>query len=214
MAWGVLGSRPCVLAIACVLLWAGGVTQVAAEGRRYAQYEEVPVVANKVSRVSACGACARLIDMTCIVCGTHCVCMTCVCGFFVCVLQVGPYSNPTETYPYYSLPFCKPQELTHEAHELGELLSGDRKVRSPYDIRFTGASPNRSECCCCCCCCCGLFIWVCFSGGTRGVDLPFVIAAPGVRCVGLWMYASERRVANAVRNQPQSRRPEQVRSCM
>lgn len=49
---------------------------------------------------------------------------------------MGPFNNPTETYPYYSLPFCPPEELEHADHELGEYLSGDRKVNSPYDIRF------------------------------------------------------------------------------
>lgn len=56
--------------------------------------------------------------------------------------QVGPFSNPTETYPYYSLPFCPPAEVQHQSHELGELLSGDRKVNTPYDIRFRGESAS------------------------------------------------------------------------
>lgn len=50
--------------------------------------------------------------------------------------KVGPYSNPTETYRYYSLPFCPHKTPEHQSHELGELLAGDRKVSTPYDIRF------------------------------------------------------------------------------
>lgn len=50
--------------------------------------------------------------------------------------KVGPYSNPHETYPYYSLPFCPPKEIKSETHELGELLSGDRKVNTPYELLF------------------------------------------------------------------------------
>jgi hypothetical protein len=50
--------------------------------------------------------------------------------------KVGPFANPTETYMYYSLPFCAPDELEHQKHELGEILSGDRKVKTPYKINF------------------------------------------------------------------------------
>ncbi|KAA0149767.1 hypothetical protein FNF27_06824 [Cafeteria roenbergensis] len=50
--------------------------------------------------------------------------------------KVGPYTNPSETYSYYSLPFCAPDEVAHQGHNLGEYLSGDRKVLTPYDLRF------------------------------------------------------------------------------
>jgi hypothetical protein len=50
--------------------------------------------------------------------------------------KVGPFANPTETYMYYSLPFCAPDEMEHQKHELGEILSGDRKVKTPYKINF------------------------------------------------------------------------------
>jgi hypothetical protein len=50
--------------------------------------------------------------------------------------KVGPFANPTETYMYYSLPFCAPDELEHQKHELGEILSGDRKVKTPYKIKY------------------------------------------------------------------------------
>ena len=48
-----------------------------------------------------------------------------------------PENNPSETYPYYKLNFCKPKEpWKHKAQTLGEVLGGSRKIYSPYDIRF------------------------------------------------------------------------------
>jgi hypothetical protein len=32
---------------------------------------------------------------------------------YLWVNKVGPFPNPQETYPYYSLPFCHPKELIH-----------------------------------------------------------------------------------------------------
>jgi len=42
--------------------------------------------------------------------------------------KIGPYYNPTETYEYFSLPFCRPGKLQKQRHNLGEILAGDRKV--------------------------------------------------------------------------------------
>lgn len=50
--------------------------------------------------------------------------------------KVGPYSNPSETFNYYNLPYCQPENLRGKSHQLGQLLVGDRKVNTPYDIRF------------------------------------------------------------------------------
>ena len=40
---------------------------------------------------------------------------------------VGPFNNPTETYPFYSLPFCSGtgRQRRHK-QDLGETLSGSR----------------------------------------------------------------------------------------
>eukprot|EP01100_Stratorugosa_tubuloviscum_P010772 TRINITY_DN4689_c2_g1_i1.p1 TRINITY_DN4689_c2_g1~~TRINITY_DN4689_c2_g1_i1.p1 ORF type:complete len:620 (-),score=231.41 TRINITY_DN4689_c2_g1_i1:784-2565(-) len=56
----------------------------------------------------------------------------------VYVNKIGPYSNPSETYPYYSLPFCLPSssELSHPRASLGEALEGDFLLTSLYDIKF------------------------------------------------------------------------------
>jgi hypothetical protein len=56
------------------------------------------------------------------------------------VNKIGPYSNPSETYEYYSLPFCPPahKEIQHRHASLGETLEGDAISNSLYDIRFGG----------------------------------------------------------------------------
>eukprot|EP00937_MAST-01D_sp_MAST-1D-sp2_P005126 g5126.t1 len=60
--------------------------------------------------------------------------------------KVGPFANPTETYMYYSLPFCAPDELEHQKHELGEILAGDRKVKTPYMVSFREDVDERELC--------------------------------------------------------------------
>lgn len=50
--------------------------------------------------------------------------------------KVGPYSNPSETFNYYKLPYCQPKDLRGKGHQLGQILVGDRKVNTPYDIHF------------------------------------------------------------------------------
>lgn len=60
---------------------------------------------------------------------------------------VGPFNNPTETYPYYKLPFCTAggKQRRHKQN-LGEVLSGSRKVTTPYDLTFMDPVPWRSLC--------------------------------------------------------------------
>lgn len=51
--------------------------------------------------------------------------------------KIGPYTSPTESYAFYdALPWCRPDKLETRPLHLGEALSGDRVVRSPYDIPF------------------------------------------------------------------------------
>ncbi|KAG2493980.1 hypothetical protein HYH03_007907 [Edaphochlamys debaryana] len=51
--------------------------------------------------------------------------------------KIGPFENPTETYPYYDLPFCQPPEGTRgKAESLGEALGSDRLVSTPYVIKY------------------------------------------------------------------------------
>lgn len=52
--------------------------------------------------------------------------------------KIGPYRNPSETYDFYSLPFCHPPKslIQHRHSSLGEDLEGDSISPSLYDIRF------------------------------------------------------------------------------
>ena len=53
------------------------------------------------------------------------------------VNTIGPYNNPSETYDFYSLPFCQPpKNVQHRHASLGEKLEGDHLEQSLYDIRF------------------------------------------------------------------------------
>ncbi|XP_067325660.1 transmembrane 9 superfamily member 1 [Anolis sagrei] len=52
------------------------------------------------------------------------------------VNKVGPYHNPQETYHYYQLPVCSPDNIRHKSLTLGEVLDGDRMAESMYEIRF------------------------------------------------------------------------------
>jgi len=37
-------------------------------------------------------------------------------------------------YSYYSIPYCRPQEIVDSAENLGEVLRGDRIENSPYEV--------------------------------------------------------------------------------
>lgn len=57
-----------------------------------------------------------------------CVWVRAFLSAFVFLFQVFPYSNPAETYRYYSLPFCRPAEYKKEVQQFGEQLVGNRKA--------------------------------------------------------------------------------------
>jgi hypothetical protein len=60
---------------------------------------------------------------------------------------VGPFNNPTETYPYYSLPFCMGHgKQKRHTQDLGEVLSGSRKHSTPYELTFMDPVPWRALC--------------------------------------------------------------------
>ncbi|KAK9803242.1 hypothetical protein WJX73_008999 [Symbiochloris irregularis] len=51
--------------------------------------------------------------------------------------KVGPFSNPSETYQFYDLPFCRPADgLKHKPETLGEVVDGNRLIETPYDLTF------------------------------------------------------------------------------
>lgn len=61
--------------------------------------------------------------------------------------KLGPYSNPSETYQYYSLPFCTPKGgKQYKLENLGEVLEGDRLVSTPYDLEFRVDKENKVLC--------------------------------------------------------------------
>eukprot|EP01104_Vermistella_antarctica_P005045 TRINITY_DN1545_c0_g1_i1.p1 TRINITY_DN1545_c0_g1~~TRINITY_DN1545_c0_g1_i1.p1 ORF type:complete len:584 (-),score=138.20 TRINITY_DN1545_c0_g1_i1:296-2047(-) len=62
------------------------------------------------------------------------------------VNQVGPYRNPQETYEYYSLPFCKPDELVDVQEGLGAALLGYELIESPIQIHFKRDLSSTSIC--------------------------------------------------------------------
>jgi hypothetical protein len=47
-----------------------------------------------------------------------------------------PENNPSESYRYYTLHFCKPKEMKFKSQTLGEVLGGSRKIYSPYNLPF------------------------------------------------------------------------------
>ena len=65
-------------------------------------------------------------------------------------IKVHKLSSPKThlPYDYYSLPFCKPDEITRNAENLGEVISGAIIQNSPYEL-YMGKSefkiPCRSE---------------------------------------------------------------------
>ena len=68
----------------------------------------------------------------------------------VLVNNVGPFHNPAESYKFYSLPYCEPSAAAaprdDEPHNLGEILAGDRRRPSPYELRFTVPDEQRLLC--------------------------------------------------------------------
>jgi len=70
--------------------------------------------------------------------------------------KIGPFNNPTETYRFYSLPFCQehgedimvePRKgaLRHRQH-LGQSIVGDRRESSPYSVTFNDNVEFRNLC--------------------------------------------------------------------
>ncbi|GKU93832.1 hypothetical protein SLEP1_g7395 [Rubroshorea leprosula] len=52
------------------------------------------------------------------------------------VNRVGPLNNPSETYQYYELPFCRPDPVKFKKESLGEILNGDRLASALFELKF------------------------------------------------------------------------------
>ena len=50
--------------------------------------------------------------------------------------KAGPLNNPSETYPYYALPFCRPSGATKEDTSLREGVAGEHRVMTGYRLTF------------------------------------------------------------------------------
>ena len=64
---------------------------------------------------------------------------------------VGPFHNPSETYRYYDLPFCRPSQMgrpkrVQKRQDVGEVLEGDRLVTGPYQMPFRVDKPREELC--------------------------------------------------------------------
>jgi hypothetical protein len=62
----------------------------------------------------------------------------------VIVDKVWPKGNPSETYNYFSLPFCPPKEEAYVPQGFAYTISGSRKTVSEYDIRFKSKYKNKT----------------------------------------------------------------------
>ena len=69
----------------------------------------------------------------------------------ILVNNVGPFHNPAESYKYYSLPYCEPSADSAPtpapaSDNLGEILAGDRRRASLYDVRFRSDDAGKTLC--------------------------------------------------------------------
>ena len=67
----------------------------------------------------------------------------------VLVNNVGPFHNPAESYKFYSLPYCEASPNApplSDDDNLGEILAGDRRRPSPYEVRFSVSEEHRALC--------------------------------------------------------------------
>eukprot|EP00051_Salpingoeca_urceolata_P001614 m.42431 g.42431 ORF g.42431 m.42431 type:complete len:600 (+) comp11544_c0_seq1:4586-6385(+) len=62
------------------------------------------------------------------------------------VNKIGPYFNTHETYHYYSLPVCRPDNVVHRSLTLGEVLNGDRMAEALFTIKFKKSVENEELC--------------------------------------------------------------------
>merc|ERR1711988_1103862 len=62
-------------------------------------------------------------------------------------IKVHKLSSPKTQLPYdyYSLPFCKPEEVSRQAENLGEVMSGAIIQNSPYEL-YMGKSEFKIAC--------------------------------------------------------------------
>ncbi|XP_040994928.1 transmembrane 9 superfamily member 5-like isoform X2 [Juglans microcarpa x Juglans regia] len=62
------------------------------------------------------------------------------------VNKVGPLNNPSETYYYYDLPFCRPDPVIQKKESFGEVLNGDRLTNALYELKFRENITGKTLC--------------------------------------------------------------------
>ena len=107
----------------------------AAAGAGLCQQRGGQLLAETAERVRSC-LCA---ECTAAVGSRSCI-RSCA-ALSLCLPLRQPFHNPAESYTYYSLPYCMPKSLDKLPHtpgddNLGEVLAGDRRRASLYDIRY------------------------------------------------------------------------------
>lgn len=61
--------------------------------------------------------------------------------------KVGPFTNPSETYEYYSLPYCQPKDgVKYKTLGMGEVVDANRMASSPYQLNFGVPKDSVSIC--------------------------------------------------------------------
>lgn len=60
--------------------------------------------------------------------------------------KVGPVANKAETYRFYSLLLCAPEEIESAPTSIGEVLTGERKFEAPFSIQFKQNIENQKIC--------------------------------------------------------------------
>mmetsp|Transcript_15064 Transcript_15064/g.40711 ORF Transcript_15064/g.40711 Transcript_15064/m.40711 type:complete len:621 (+) Transcript_15064:197-2059(+) len=61
--------------------------------------------------------------------------------------KVGPFTNPSETYEYYALPYCQPPEgVKWKTLGLGELVDANRMATTPFKLNFKEDLNNEIAC--------------------------------------------------------------------
>ncbi|MEW5306091.1 MAG: hypothetical protein WDW36_008585 [Sanguina aurantia] len=61
--------------------------------------------------------------------------------------KAGPFSNPSETYEYFSLPFCAPEGgVKYKTLGMGEVVDANRMASTPYMLNFNSDRTNAVIC--------------------------------------------------------------------
>lgn len=61
--------------------------------------------------------------------------------------KVGPFTNPSETYEYYNLPYCQPKDgIKHKILGMGEVVDANRMASTPYQLNFRTEHKGQEVC--------------------------------------------------------------------